>query len=401
VRLQDRTLDLVPSGRILFGRGQIAGIGSLVRGLGAQRVLVITDPGVVDAGVAARVIEPLAAAGLSVEVLDRIAANPSTDDVVAGSAVLRGLLDVPAGGRGAAEAGGGAVVVAVGGGSPIDAAKAIALHASNDLGVAALLAGTVAARPGVPLIAVPTTAGTGAETNAFGVITDLTTGRKGYLGDESVRPRVAVLDPLLTVGLPPGVTAATGIDALTHALESLMSVNANPYAEGLALGVVRTIARWLPVAVADGADLEGRSQLLLAAHLAGLAMGSGTGLGLAHAVGHPLGARLGAAHGVALAAVLPAVLRYNLPTSTRVLALAASSLDVATGGGALADAEAAITAITALLRGVMGVPTLGALGVTPELVPLLAQDSLDDPVLVNTPRPPTRQDVETLLLTGI
>jgi alcohol dehydrogenase len=265
----------------------------------------------------------------------------------------------------------------------------------------ALLAGTVAARPGVPLIAVPTTAGTGAETNAFGVITDLTTGRKGYLGDESVRPRVAVLDPLLTVGLPPGVTAATGIDALTHALESLMSVNANPYAEGLALGVVRTIARWLPVAVADGADLEGRSQLLLAAHLAGLAMGSGTGLGLAHAVGHPLGARLGAAHGVALAAVLPAVLRYNLPTSTRVLALAASSLDVATGGGALADAEAAITAITALLRGVMGVPTLGALGVTPELVPLLAQDSLDDPVLVNTPRPPTRQDVETLLLTGI
>jgi alcohol dehydrogenase len=291
--------------------------------------------------------------------------------------------------------------VAVGGGSAIDAAKAIALHAPNGGRVFDLDYRATPARPGRPLVAVPTTAGTGAETNAFGVITDLETGRKGYVGHETVRPRASVLDPELTLGLPPGPTAATGIDALTHALESLMSINANPYAEGLCLQVIGTVARWLPTAVEDGGDLEARSQLLLASHVAGLAMAS-TGLGLCHAVGHPLGARLGAAHGVALAAVLPHVLRFNLPTSVDRLALAARSLEVADPRRSTEDdALAAIAAVERLLERVMPSVSLRALGVTHDHLAVLVQDAIDDVVMANTPRRPTPGEVEELLLAAL
>ena len=159
-------------------------------------------------------------------------------------------------------------------------------------------------------MAVPTTAGTGAETNAFGVVTDPQTRRKFYVGHASTLPAAAVLDPGLTVGLPPPATAATGMDALTHALESYLSVRANPWSDGIALQVIRMIAVHLPRAHADGQDLAARSQMLLAAHMAGIAMAS-TGLGLCHAVGRALGGRFDIAHGVALTAALPPVLRFN------------------------------------------------------------------------------------------
>ena len=142
--------------------------------------------------------------------------------------------------------------------------------------------------PAGPLIAVPTTAGTGAETNTYGVITDESAGRKDYVGHPSVRPAWTILDPALTVGLPAATTAATGIDAMTHSIESLLSANPNPYAEALALQVIRTVGAWLPRAVAVGTDLEARSQLLMASHLAGLGQASGTGRGV--------GARAGPRH---------------------------------------------------------------------------------------------------------
>src|SRR5262249_28577749 len=167
---------------------------------------------------------------------------------------------------------------------------------------------------GLPIVALPTTAGTGAETNAFGVVTDPMTHRKFYVGAASTMPAAAILDPELTAGLPPAATAATGIDALTHAIESYLSVRANPWADGIALQVISMIAAHLARACADGADLEARSHMLLASHMAGIGMAT-TGLGLVHAIGHALGGRDDIAHGGTLAMGLPQVLPFSAPGS--------------------------------------------------------------------------------------
>src|SRR5204863_3437055 len=219
------------------------------------------------------------AADVPVELFDAIDPNPGTASIERGSGRLRTFLgdhrDV--------------VVVALGGGSAMDSAKVVALHAPNQRAVMSLGYHDETLTPGVPVIAIPTTAGTGAETNTYGVITDESVGRKGYVGHESVLPRMAILDPELTIGLPPAPTAATGVDAMTHSLESLLSANPNPFAEAIALGVIRTVAEWLPRAIEDGTNLEARSRMLLAAPYRGVGQQSGTGVGAVHAIGHAIG----------------------------------------------------------------------------------------------------------------
>ncbi|MEO5966362.1 MAG: iron-containing alcohol dehydrogenase, partial [Candidatus Limnocylindrales bacterium] len=277
--LAHATLDIPLRDRILFGRGRIVELPGIVREHGGAHAFIVTDPGVARAGVADRVRAVLEAAGVTAQVYAEVEPNPGASSIVRGSHALAmfGITRT--------------VVVAVGGGSSMDSAKAISLHAINGGDVLALGYHREELIPGLAIIAVPTTAGTGAETNTFGVITDEAVGRKGYVGHPSVLPRVAILDPELTVDLPPAVTAATGVDAMTHSLESLLSRNPNPFAEALALQVIRTVATWLPVAVADGTNMEARGQLLLASHLAGMGQASGTGVGLVHAIGHALGTR--------------------------------------------------------------------------------------------------------------
>jgi alcohol dehydrogenase len=190
------------------------------------------------------------------------------------------------------------------------------------------------------------------------------------------------------------------MDALVHALESLMSRNGNPYAEGLALQVIRTVHCWLPAAVSDGADMEARSQMLLAAHVAGLAFGSGTGLGLCHALAHSISAHTHATHGVALTVVLPAVLGFNLPSSADKLALAAGSLGVP-GSSADDGARAAISTIENLGRYVVQQRTVSELGATETMIPALVRDTLSDIVIGNTPRTPSEEEVRELLVTTL
>ena len=238
--------------------------------------------------------------------------------------------------------------MAVGGGSPIDAAKGIALAAVNPERGRALDYRSAFAAAALPIVAVPTTAGTGAETNAFGVVTDPQTRRKFYVGHASSLPAAAILDPELTVGLPPSATAATGMDALIHALESYLSRRANPWSDGIALQVIRMIGVNLPRAFADAADREARAQMLLAAHLAGVGMAT-TGLGICHAIGHSLGGRFGIAHGVALTLVLPQVLRFNLVACEERLADVAFALGAGnTARPTAGNATAAIDAVTGL-----------------------------------------------------
>jgi alcohol dehydrogenase len=252
--------------------------------------------------------------------------------------------------------------------------------------------------PGLPVIAIPTTAGTGSETNTYGVITDESIGRKGYVGHESVLPRVAILDPELTLGLPPGATAATGVDALTHSLESLLSRNPNPLGEAIALGVIRTVGEWLPRAVEDGSNLEARSRMLLAAHYAGVGQQSGTGVGAVHAIGHSIGTRGRLPHGTALATVMPEVFETYLGVRDRELALVAVALGVA--GPRDVDsvaARAGIEAVRDLLASVGQRRTLGEQGVAADTFETIAQDAVDDPAINNSPRLPSKAEVLAIL----
>jgi alcohol dehydrogenase len=385
-----RRLEIAVRDRARFGAGVVADLPSVIGDLGGQAAFIVTDSGVVGSGVAGRVIDLLTTANLRVELFDGVDANPGTSSVARGSVVLRRFLEL-AGGT-------SAVVVALGGGSAMDSAKAMALHAVNDRDVMSLGYHDETLVPGVPVIAIPTTAGTGAETNTYGVITDEAAGRKGYIGHESVLPRVAILDPELTIGLPPGPTAATGVDALTHSLESLLSRNPNPFAEAIALGVIRTVGEWLPRAVDDGTDLEARSRMLLAAHYAGVGQQSGTGVGAVHAIGHSIGTRGRLAHGTALATVMPEVFATYLLVRERELALVAIALGVAAPADPPADAaRAAIAAIDDLLRRVGQRRTLAEQGLGRETHDMIAQDSVEDAAINNSPRLPTKPEILEIL----
>ena len=390
--LHELDLELQLRGRVKFGLGAIMALPELVAAAGnagGKRVFIVTDPGVLASGVIDRVRDVLTAAGIEVGVYAEVEPNPDTTSIRRGSAALAAF--------GISQA----VIVAVGGGSSMDSAKAISLHAVNGGDVLALGYHLEDAIPGGPLIAIPTTAGTGAETNTYGVITDEAAGRKVYVGHPSLLPVSTILDPALTVGLPPGATAATGVDAMTHSLESLLSRNPNPFAEALALQVIRTIHEWLPRAVADGTDLEARSQLLLASHIAGIGQASGTGVGLVHALGHAIGTRGRLAHGTALAVVLPEVLAFYADEPglrDRELALAGVALraaspteDPATG------AIAAIGALRSFLADLGQRATLRSLGLDEALLDVVAQDAMDDPAINNSPRLPTLAEARAIL----
>jgi alcohol dehydrogenase len=229
------------------------------------------------------------------------------------------------------------------------------------------------------------------------VIDDHTAGRKFYVGHPSVQPQFALLDPELTLSLPPLATASAGMDAMAHALESLSSVRSNPYAGTLNREVVRTIARALPIAVGDGHNVVARGEMLLAAHLAGLAFGT-TGLGMAHAVAHAVSARVGAAHGVALAVLLPHVLAFNLPVRREVYTELAGLFPAEDGASAgPAGAEATIEAVRRIVLAT-GLPhRLSVLGLTADRIPQIVEDALADEAMDNAPRQPTPEELAELV----
>jgi alcohol dehydrogenase len=385
--LADRRFEMTLRNRVLFGIGEIGRLPEVVAAAGGTRVFVVTDPGVRAAGIVEPVLDALRVAGLPTAIFDEIEPNPAAATVERGAASLRdfGLA--------------GAVVVAMGGGSAMDAAKAIDLRAANDRPLWELAYDGPDLTPGRPIIAVPTTAGTGAEAHSFAVITREEIGRKEYVGHPSLLPITTILDPRLTVGLPSGVTAATGIDAMTHSLESLLSANPNPFAEAMALGVIRTVGAWLRRAVIDGRDLEARSQMLMASHLAGVGQASGTGVGLVHALGHSIGTRGKVAHGTALAAVLPEVLRFYLGTRDRELALVGIALGVASAAETDSTAAgAAIGAIDKLLRDLDQRPTLRRLGLADDdTIARLTTDTIVDAAIRNSPRLPTASEARAIL----
>jgi alcohol dehydrogenase class IV len=370
--LHTQRLAIGSGARTFFGSGSIAKLAEEIQELGATRVFIVTDRGLVASGLCAKITSLLVERRLEVEVYSDLQPNPGMGDIEGGARALRGP--------------NGRVVLGLGGGTALDGAKAISLAAENSGPLHDLDYRKKKRNPGLPVVAVPTTAGTGSETNSFAVIDDHEARRKFYIGDDSVAPKVAILDPDLTLGLPPRPTASTGVDVLAHSLESLMAKTPNPFSHALALEAIEMVGRWLPVAFEDGRDIEARAQMLLAAHIAGLAFAN-TGLGLAHALGHTLSAHLGTVHGVALAVVLPSVIELNQQARAAELAQAAAALGASEAAPAVRDLAKRI-----------GMPTtLTELGLAPDGVPGLVRDALDDVVLQNNPVQPTPEQLTALV----
>jgi alcohol dehydrogenase len=381
--LADIELTIDPKPIAHFGRGTVSRVGRITAATGATSALIVTDPFLAASPIVGNIRASLEAVGLMVTVYGGVTPNPTTTCVDEGSDLAASV--------------GAEAIVAVGGGSSMDAAKGISLGARNPERGIDLDYTTSFAHLALPIIAIPTTAGTGAEVNAFGVITDVVGHRKFYVGHESALARAAILDPDLTVGLPAGATAATGMDALTHALESYLSLRANPYSDGIALQVISTVAGYLPRAVDDGSDIEARAELLLASHIAGVGF-SHTGLGLVHGIAHPLGGQFNIPHGLALCIVIESVLRFNLPAREERIARVAFALGVGNTSATTAEnAESAIRAIADLARRVGMTGPLSRFGVSEHNLASLAADTLADSVTINNPIQPTADDVVRIL----
>ncbi len=358
--------------RVVFGPGARAKLGEEVARLGLSRPLVVTDAGVRAAGV---LDEALGAAGSGWPVFDAVSANPVGDEVHAGAALYR------------SERCDG--VVAVGGGAPMDVGKLVRLAVTHDRPLQefddAIGGGDLVRGPLPALVCIPTTSGTGSEVGRSGVVTLPETGRKTVIFAPPLLAAVAICDPELTVGLPARPTAATGMDALTHGIESYLSVGRHPMADAIALECVRLVARSLRRAVTNGRDLDARSDMMAAAMMGAVAFQKG--LGVCHALAHPLSSVAGLHHGLANALMLPHALRFNASAVPERMA------DVAQALGMGPDAAVAVEKF----RSDVGLPDrLTACGVTPALLDALADGAQSDGCLAGNPRPATREELRAM-----
>lgn len=374
--LSEENFVVNPLPTLVFSRGSSSQLSNHIQSLGLNAALIVTDKNLAESGVLDPVLDALKASNLRVEVFDGVEPNPTDKNVEAGAEKLRELGD--------------ACVIPIGGGSSMDCGKSVALLAANGGSVADLQGGTpVAAK--APVIAVPTTAGTGSETNSACVITNTELGRKTYVIHPSITPAFAVLDPDLTVGLPTYPTATCGYDVLTHAIEAFVALGANNYSDKIALEAIAKVAVYLRKVVQDGTDIEARSQMLLASAQAAQAFNV-AGLGSVHGTGHAISARLNAAHGQTLATMLPHVMEYNMPEREDKYAEVARVLapqGPATGAAAI-DAVLAIRSDIGIDR------SISDLGGTDDLLAVLVEDAAADPVNFTNPRPVDPTALEAL-----
>lgn len=370
-------------GRIVFGPGAVEHVGEEAARYGS-RVLLVADRGLSQrTGLPERVKNILVKTGLQVKVFAEVEPDPSVETVEKGVVT--------------AQEAGSDVILALGGGSTLDAAKGISIMLTNT-GTIADYEGKEPALPGVPIIAVPTTAGTGSEVSRFTVITDHIRKIKMLIRGSALIPRVALLDPVLTVTMPPAVTAATGMDALTHAIEAYISKVAQPTTDLLALSAIKLISGNLVKAVMDGENLAARSNMLLGQMQAGLAF-SNAATALVHAMSRPLGAYFGVPHGVANAILLTRVMEFNRPSCPEKFRDIAEAMGEVVTGFPLREASyLAVKAIRELFYET-GLPRcLKEVGVNKDSISQLAQDaSKSSSVLIN-PRQPTLDEIVNIYL---
>lgn len=322
-------------GRIVFGAGKLAALGEEAKALGGRHVLVVTTKDLVNLGVAERAERALRDAGLAVTRFDDVQPDPTCEAVDRAAAAVR--------------AAGADLLVALGGGSAIDFAKALSAAATHDGPIWNYVTYTGAnAKPLgsslLPLIAVPTTAGTGSEVSQGSVLDNPELEMKAALLSPRMYPRVALVDPELTYTMPPRTTAMTGFDALTHGIESFLNVQrTTPASELFALEAMRRVAANLPVVVRDGGNHAARAEMAWAATCGGLAIGL-SNAAVAHAMALPLGARLGTPHGLALAVLQPVVLAHTWEAQPERCATLAEAVGAARPGMSVRDKAQALVA---------------------------------------------------------
>jgi 4-hydroxybutyrate dehydrogenase len=370
--------------RILFGQGVIEDLAAEVKALGGRRPLLVPDSGLMKTDIPGRIQKILKGNGLEPAVFSDVSPNPTDGQVDAGAAAF--------------SAHGADFIVAVGGGSPLDAGKAvqIRIHHLEPLEVYDDLKGGDAKITGElpPLIAVPTTAGTGSEVSRSAVITIASVDRKVVLFSPRLMPQVAVCDPELTYGLPPRITAETGMDALSHNLEAYLSKGYHPMADAIAmLGICMAVDN-LPVAVANGQDVEARQEMMMASTMGATAFQKG--LGVIHSLAHPLSSVAGVSHGLANAVMMPQALRFNAEATPDRVADVAAAL-----GSEDVSGEGAAQAVIELCRQI-GLPTrLGEAGVTKEMIPRLTEKAMQDGCHTCNPRECQPGDMERLFLAAL
>jgi alcohol dehydrogenase class IV len=385
------------AGSLVFGRDAVRQLGLVANRLRARRVFVVTDTVLAAAGLVERVRQPLAAAGVEVVVFDGGQPEPAIE-------VIRCATE-------AAQAARPDAVLGLGGGSNMDTAKLVALVLTHGGDATDYVGDCRVPGPVMPIIGVPTTAGTGSEVSAAAVFTDTARQIKVSCLSNYLRPAAAIVDPLLSVSCPPRVTADSGIDALTHAIEAFTAVDQdefltrppggesvyqgkNPLADLVALRCVELVGTYLRRAVADGSDLEAREGMALAATLGGLAFAN-AGVALVHAMEYPVGGAVHVSHGAGNGLLLPFVMRYNLPARVGAMARLAFLLgaEVASSDPTVL-AEAAIAAVEQL-RADIGIPRrLRDLGVTAEMLPGFAEKAFAIKRLMRVnPRMPTQEDI--------
>ena len=347
--------------------------------LDAVKILIITDKGIESSGLLSGILSPLTRSGLKFDVFSTVEANPKDYNVHAGTKAACAL---------AADC-----LVAVGGGSPIDCAKAIAVTATHGGDIREYGSGNKITGDVLPLIAIPTTAGTGSEVTFSSVITDTDRDFKFTVNHFKLAPRIALLDPEMTVTMPPELTAATGMDALTHAVEGFTAKGAGPLADAAALHGIELISNYLKTAVHDGGNMNARAAMLLGSVLAGIAF-SHSDVAAVHCIAEALGGKYDLAHGVCNAVVLPEVMEYNMEYCrdkyARIATAMGVSVDSADGG-----ARAAVEAVKKLAVDV-NLPDFASLGVDVEDIEELANNSFLNGSNSSNPRPMSRGDYLTL-----
>jgi alcohol dehydrogenase class IV len=369
--------------KIAVGLNSASLVADEVKQFGGGRVLVVTDPGVVAADLIAPIASSLKSGNIDYVIYDGVEPEPPSRVIDRGAEVFQSE--------------GCDLVLGVGGGSSLDVAKGISILASNKGKILDYCGVDQVPQNGAPMILMPTTAGTGSEVTRVLVLTDEEQNTKNVVFTPYALANAAIVDPLLTISMPPSVTADTGMDAMVHAIETFVSINATVFSDTLAEKAILLIGEYLPVAWAKGSNTEARYHMSLAATLAGMAFGSG-GLGAVHALAYPLGTEYHMTHGRTNAIMLPHVMRYNLPGSPEKYAWIAELMGQDTAGYSPMDAaELAVVAIQELLNTVRVSHQIRDYGIPEADLPQLVAGGLKQSRLfVPNPRDLTEEDVAAI-----
>ena len=382
-RYQAKTHIAFSPNKVILGLGAAATIASEVAFLRGSKVLIVSDPGVIAAGLLESVEQSLRAEGIASVIYDKVEPEPASTIIDDGAAIFKSeACDV---------------IVGVGGGSSLDVAKGISILSANQGRILDYIGVDTVAQKGAPMILLPTTAGTGSEVTRVLVMTDVAQNKKSVVFTPFALPDVAIIDPLLTISMPPVVTADTGIDALVHAIETYVSMNCTVFSDLWAEEAIRLIGRYLPIACSKGSNIEARYHMSLAATLAGLAFTSG-GLGAVHALAYPLGTEYHMTHGRTNAMMLPHVMNFNLSGNPEKYGRIAELLGMDTHGlSALEAAPLSVEAVMDLEDAVNVSWLLKDYGIDEADLPLLVDGAMQQARLfVTNPRDLEEEDVRSI-----